>query len=227
MRGLWLVRRGQGRAVLFCNGWGMDDAPLAHLASLRHDVYMLYDYRDPTPPEELDSVLDEAGELSLVSWSMGVWAGQRLLAERVVPLARAVAINGTLCPVDDRRGIPAQLFADTLTGFGEETRSRFYRRMCRDKDTLNFFLAHQPQRSLEEQREELRVLLREAHCQGLDTALYRTAIIAGGDRIFPAANQRRFWQGLDTLSVDSGHYPFHLWESWEELLAFADASRAT
>ena len=55
----------------------------------------------------------------------------------------------------------------------------------------------------------------------------KTVVIAGGDRIFPAANQRRFWQGLDTLSVDSGHYPFHLWESWEELLAFADASRTS
>jgi biotin synthesis protein BioG len=205
----------------------MDEAPLAHLASRRHDVYMLYDYREPTPPEALDAVLDEAGELSLVSWSMGVWAGQLLLAERTVPLARAVAINGTLCPVDDCLGIPGKLFADTLAAYGDETRSRFYRRMCRDKDTLNFFLAHQPLRNLEEQREELRVLLRKARCQGFYTSLYRTAIVSVGDRIFPAVNQRRFWQGLDTLSVDSGHYPFHLWESWEELLAFADTSRAT
>ncbi len=224
MRGLWLARRGQGKAIIFCNGWGMDERPLAHLASRLHDVYMLYDYRDPTPPAELDTVLDGAGELSLISWSMGVFRGQQLLAERAVPLARAVAVNGTLCPVDDSLGIPRQLFADTLAAYGEETRRRFYRRMCRDKGTLNFFLACQPQRSLEEQREELRVLLQETRCLSLDTSLYRTAIVAIGDRIFPAANQRRFWQGLRPLSLDSGHYPFHLWASWEELLDFADSS---
>lgn len=44
------------------------------------------------------------------------------------------------------------------------------------------------------------------------------AIISQHDRIFPPDNLRRYWSGRCTVSEpEAPHYPFHLWNQWNEI----------
>lgn len=223
MKATWLHNgKDRNRLILFCNGWGMDGNPFRHLASLEYDVFMLYDYRHLTPPEELPAILRRYDEVHLIAWSVGVWVGQKLFAGQEEVFKRTLAVNGTLCPVNDRLGIPTEIFAGTLNGFGQTARFKFYRRMCREKSNFRSFLAKQPQRSLEDQREELASLGEMVDCLPADQALYREILVAEYDWIIPSENQRHFWGDKRITLVSGFHYLFNLWQSWDHLLSFAD-----
>ena len=47
------------------------------------------------------------------------------------------------------------------------------------------------------------------------------ALVSEQDRILLPENQRRCWEryAVPVQSIDGPHYPFHLWPSWEEVLA--------
>ena len=171
MKASWLHNNDRKDLIVFCNGWGMDGNPFRHLASIEYDVYMLYDYRQLALPEEMAHVLAKYEEIHLIGWSMGVWAGQKLFAGQKNIFKRTLAMNGTLCPIHDRYGIPTEIFADTLAGFGEAARFKFYRRMCREKSNFRSFLAKQPQRSFEDQWQELAAIGDMADCTPVDQAL--------------------------------------------------------
>lgn len=224
MKASWLHHNHRQQLILFCNGWGMDGNPFRHLASIDYDVYMLYDYRELTLRQEIVHLLPQYEEIHLIGWSLGVWAGQKLFAGKGDMFGQTLAINGTLCPIHDRYGIPLEIFDETLHGFGDAARYRFYRRMCREKSNLRSFLAKQPQRSLKEQREELSALREMADCTPVEQALYREIIIAEYDWIIPSAHQCNFWQGREVITVQGFHYLFSLWQSWDHLLAFAESS---
>jgi biotin synthesis protein BioG len=154
METAWLHNNDRQNLIIFCNGWGMDGGPFRFLTSSDYDVYMLYDYRQLNMPD-IAAIVGKYMHVHLVSWSMGVWAGQKLFSARAHLLDRTIAINGTLCPIDDRFGIPIEVFDATLAEFNEHARKKFYKRMCREKNNLNVFLNNQPQRSLEDQGQEL------------------------------------------------------------------------
>ncbi|HBG18492.1 MAG TPA: hypothetical protein DDY32_04250 [Desulfobulbaceae bacterium] len=222
MKASWLHNNDRKQLIIFCNGWGMDGNPFRHLASSDYDVYMLYDYRQLAPPEEMAQILPRYEEIHLIGWSMGVWAGQKLFAGQDI-FNQTLAVNGTLCPVHDSYGIPTEIFADTLAGFGEGARFKFYRRMCREKSNFRSFLTKQPQRSLEDQRQELAALGQMADCTPVDQALYRKVIIAEYDWIIPSENQQNFWRDKNVTLISGFHYLFNLWQSWDHLLSFVES----
>ena len=222
MKGSWLQRKDKDNLIIFCNGWGMDGTPFQPLTSSDYDVYMLYDYRDLTPEQGLQNIINSYQQVSLVSWSMGVWAGQKLFADSAGTFHRSIAINGTLCPIDDRWGIPEKIFTETLTGFDATTRMKFYRRMCREKTNLKMFLARQPQRSPVDQQNELAALQKMVDCTPVEQSIYQKVIIAEYDWIIPSANQRQFWLGKQIIEIAGFHFLFYLWQSWDHLLSSAD-----
>lgn len=222
MKGAWLHKKERKSLILFCNGWGMDGNPFRSLAAVQFDVYMLYDYRQLSMPAEVDRMFEKYNDIHLIGWSMGVWVGQRLFADKRERLSGSLAVNGTLCPIDDRYGIPKDIFAETLTTFNEAARSRFYRRMCREKSNLRSFLARQPVRTIDDQKEELAALRDMADCIEVDEAIYRQIIVAEYDWIIPTENQKNYWQGRRVVSVAGFHYLFNLWQSWDHLLSFTD-----
>ncbi len=223
MKGSWLHRTAKDKLIVFCNGWGMDGTPFQPLASSEYDVYMLYDYLDLIPPQPLEDIVYGYQQISLISWSMGVWVAQKLFSDSAGLFHRTIAINGTLCPVDDNLGIPEKIFTDTLTGFNETTRMKFYRRMCREKTNLKMFLARQPRRSPVEQRNELAALQRKVDCISAEQSIYQEIIIAEYDWVVPSTNQRQFWLGKPTTEIAGFHFLFYLWQSWDHLLLFADS----
>ncbi len=196
----------------------MDGFPFQALGSVDYDVFMLYDYRDLCSSFSLETIQQGYRQVVLIGWSMGVWVGQKLFAGKKHVFHRTIAINGTLCPIDDTYGIPVEVYDTTLADFGESTRLKFYHRMCRDKRSYSSFLARQPQRSLEDQREELVALKKMVNCRSAEESLYEEIIVADKDFIVPTANQFHFWQAKRVTPVAGFHFLFNLWPSWEQLL---------
>ncbi len=223
MRWQWLHRAGQGKLLIFCNGWGMDGEVVSHLQPGDFDIMMLYDYASLKIPNEVDAALAAASSRFLLGWSMGVWVGSLLFSES--KFDAAVAYNGTPCPIDKRFGISPAIFYATLENFNEKNRADFYRRMCGKKD-FPLFLQHLPQRELDNQQQELAffwnsreemAILQE---QGLP---WQRAVIARKDMVIPSRNQRAFWEKQLLLErvaeIDGGHYPFSLSSRWSDYLA--------
>ncbi|MBU1234731.1 MAG: DUF452 family protein [Proteobacteria bacterium] len=218
MKSQWLHRKGKERVVLFCNGWGMDEMPLSPLVSHEWDVLMFCNYVDLVPDIDLSALFSSYKEIALISWSMGVWAGQQLFRSWQEQLSCSLAINGTLCPIHDRLGIPEDVVRATLTNFDEKGRLKFYHRMCRDRGLYRNFLAKQPQRSLADQKRELEHLLENAHGDLGDTPIYHQALIADHDFIIPTANQLNYWSGKRVRRVDGYHFLFYAYQSWDALV---------
>jgi len=218
MKSSWLHKGKHKKLIVFCNGWGMDGCPFLGLKCAAYDVCMFYDYRRIIEQLPIDIAFHRYEQVHLVSWSMGVWVGQKLFAEKQHLFNRTIAINGTLCPIDDRFGIPVQVYDGTLAGFSEAARLKFYRRMCREKRGIKRFLAQQPQRSVQDQAEELVVLREIVDCLDSEESIYREVLVSEQDFIVPTANQLNFWrQGLITR-LTGYHFPFYLWQSWDQLL---------
>ncbi|MGB3212670.1 MAG: pimeloyl-ACP methyl esterase BioG family protein [Desulforhopalus sp.] len=220
MKTSWLHKGGHSSLVVFCNGWGMDRHPFHSLMSSEYDVFMLYDYRQLSNCPDIEAIADNYNTVVLVGWSMGVWIGQKLFSDKHHLFHRTIAINGTLCPIDDSFGIPEKVFNATLAGFCESARLKFYKRMCREKKNLQVFLDKQPQRSVEEQREELATLKIMVDCTPAVQSIYNEIIVSEHDWVMPSANQMNYWHGHPVIPVSGFHFLFNLWQSWDHLLAF-------
>ena len=216
----WLVDNRSQKLIIFCNGWGMDHHPLAHLGSADHDVLILSDYTSLDVAVDIDGLGARYGEINLICWSFGVWAGPRLFVDAAEMFTRKIAVNGTMRPIDDRYGIPRQFFEATLDHFSVTVRDRFYRRMCRPVSVLELFLENSPRRSVINQKAELDKLAGLVARSDEPEHFYDTAIIASRDLIIPTVNQLSYWQGrCPIVNIEGCHYPFAGWRSWSDILA--------
>lgn len=220
MKWQWLHRAGQGKLLLFCNGWGMDGRVVSHLQPKDFDLLMLYDYSSLTLPEEVQTALERAERRFLLGWSMGVWVGSQVLGDYA--FEAAVALNGTLCPIHDVFGIPSAIVEGTLEHFDQTRRQKFYQRMC-DRKALPFFLQHTPQRTVEGQQAELaffREFRHEMAQPPKTSSPWQQVGIASRDLVVLTANQRAFWEGrLPVTTMTGGHYPFTHFPCWADYLA--------
>lgn len=216
MRTEWLIKKGNRRLVLFFNGWGMDAQAVAHLGGAC-DVWMAYDYR------VLESVdlpdVRAYGEVCVVAWSMGVWAAANVVPQLPVAPGRAVALNGTEHPVDDRWGIPERVYRLTERGMNAAGREKFVGRMLADAAEAERFAESKPARSLEEVCGEL-TAIREQSAVRREEMKWHKAYVSEQDVIFPAASQRAWWQGRAerVCGLAGGHYPFYRFGSWDEII---------
>lgn len=223
MKSCWLHRSGRPNLILFCNGWGMDQYPFQPLGSMSQDVLMLYDYTDiPSEPQDIIRSMDGYHSITLVAWSMGVAYAQKLFANCSSLFTKTIAVNGTLCPINDHCGIPVKVFAATRDDFSERARLKFYRRMCRDKLLLKVFLGNQPRRSVQSQQAELAAIYLDSVCETEEISIYSNVVISQNDYIMPTLNQLNFWKNSPTHLLSGAHFPFYLWESWDDLLQFIE-----
>lgn len=207
-----IVGKGNESLVLFFSGWGMDSRPFRRIKSDSRDVIVVYDYTDLAFDRQM---LEGYTKIYLVAWSMGVWAAARVLGG--VPLESAVAVNGTPFPVGDESGIPAAVFEGTLEHLSEEGIRRFNRRMCGTREILASFMSDPVRRPAESLKEEL-FRIREQLDFPVQSVSWTKAVISDADRIFPERNLKRYWQGVPQLCLDAPHYPFYLWNEWNEIV---------
>lgn len=225
MKTLFLHRRNAPRLILFFTGWGMDERPTAHLGPQGADVLFCYDYTEPPETAVLDELLRSYARVVLAAWSLGVWAAWEAFGGSTVKFEDALAINGTLRPVDSECGIPPDRFEQTASLWSEATRPRFYRRMCGDPAALAFFLNAAPRRSVEFQREELLAVGRRVAEKKMgENRLFHRAFIGRKDRVFPPAGQAEFWSeaGVATTEAAASHYVFAGLTSWREVFALGE-----
>lgn len=209
----WLNKAGDGRVILFFNGWGMDSRVVKHL-KCRSDVVMFYDYR--TLELETFPDLDAYREIDVVAWSMGVWAAAQFLSLRNIRPLRRVALNGTERPVDDRFGIPVRVYGLTEKGMNEKGREKFVARMLNRPEVPVTDVTGRP---LGEVCEELR-RIRESSADWQCLLGWDKAYISEQDVIFPVSGQRAWWSGRcpEIRMLPGGHFPFYHFESWEEII---------
>ena len=206
---------GKEKLLLFFNGWSASPELFARLEpDTDMDYWVAYDYRGGFG---LDEGIRAYKEVTVVAWSLGVFAAARSLAGLRLPIVRAVAINGTLFPMHDMLGIPKKIFLGTLENLNEEGMKRFNRRMCGSREVLRMY-EQVPSRPLDEVRDELQELAYMATTGCTCPPLWTEALISRDDRIFPPANMRRYWQGeCPVREIEAPHYPFYLWKRWCEV----------
>lgn len=202
----WINGKSSKRLVVFFTGWGMDAEPFRS-GEKAYDTLIVWDYTDLTglPALPVDRPID------VIAWSMGVWAAQHVLAKETV--ASATAVNGTPWPIDDTRGIPTAVFDGTLAGFSEGGLLRFRRRMCGGGAGLQSFLAHAPNRTVEDLGTELASLggaIRAPEHAVTDNSFWTRAIACSEDRIFPLAAQLAAFPQAEVVS--GAHWAPELFE---------------
>ena len=205
MKQHFIINNSQKQLLLFFAGWGMDETPFLHIQPAGCDWMICYDYRSL----EFDTTLMQAySEITLIAWSMGVWAASQVLSKVSLPIRRRIAINGTPFLIDEKRGIPPAIFMGTLEGLNEASLRKFQRRMCADGNVFARFQLTAPERSIEELKEELAAVAEQYQILPTGTFAWEQAIIGESDRIFPPTNQRAAWKGISMSNIDGNeaHY---------------------
>lgn len=192
--------------VLFFAGWSMDATPFNGLSQLDCDSVVVYDYTNLSLEK---NILDGYANVFVFAWSFGVYAAAYWLRKENLSPTMAVAINGTLSPIDDELGIPVGVFNGTLENLSEKSLQKFYRRMCLSAEQYAEFMSTRPKRDLESLRSEL-ISIRDLSAQHPDVfKSWTKAYVADDDRIFPTANQTKAWKtaGVDFSILHSAHLP--------------------
>ncbi len=179
----------------------MDWRPMKNLHRQGYDLAVVWDYADgdfnPAFAEGYD-------EICLVAWSLGVAIAPEAVAPLKDKITLAIAVNGTMHPVDDEQGIPEAIFRGTLEGLDERNLTKFYRRVTGSREAYERFAADLPATDLERLRAELAMF---AHYSPAPMK-WDVAIIGSRDAIFPPENMRRAWQGLSRrVTTDDAHMP--------------------
>ena len=203
MRHEFVKREGNSRLILIFAGWGMDATPFRHISRPGYDTLVLWDYRDLTADW---SLVSEYEEIVLIAWSMGVYAASMSIHAIDRQISTRIAVNGTLSPVDNLRGIPEAIFEGTASSLDERNLRKFFRRMCGDRQTTERFMLAAPSRPVGELVDELRAIYPEPWFANPKVSEWDLAVIGRDDAIFPACNQQRAWQGTPVAVVDRPHY---------------------
>ncbi len=192
------------RLIIFFAGWAMDATPFLNLHRDGYDIMVVWDYRRLDIDWQCTAKYDE---ICVIAWSMGVYAASRTLYAIEGKVTKRIAINGTLTPVDNTRGIPVAMFEGTLAGLCERSLLKFYRRMANSRTVYESFAANMPSRDINELKDELSAIYPEPLLSNPPIKNWDYAIIGRSDAIFPAVNQERAWSQYKTAIniVESGH----------------------
>jgi len=215
MKTTWLHREENPHCVLFFNGWGMDEKAVQHLDYEGVDVCMCYDY---TVLEPLGIDFSEYKKITLVAWSLGVWACSQVLKNEQLNIEKTIAINGTLLPVDTDYGIPPSIFTNTQVHWNAPNRDRFSRRVLGGKAAFELTGHRMSRRSVEDQQGELGSILNQVVKNTAPDFCFDKVLIGQQDMIFSPNNQWEFWKRKAIITeVPMPHYPFSYFKNWQQI----------
>lgn len=188
MKVQWIRKRGAGTLLLLFDGWGMDSRHLSGWSEKLPgiDFLAVSDYTFP----DLSGISDASGygSCAVLAWSLGVWSfAASGLSEKLPPGPR-MALNGTLTPIDEKRGIlPAVFYGTGENWLDERARKKFLLRMTGSDAPVS-------DRNPEDQKTELEALAERISGQPAPANPYGIAFCGKRDRIFPFPSQKRFWE---------------------------------
>jgi len=212
----WINKKGNRHLILFFNGWGMDTNILGKMDNGDFDVLMVFGYYSP---ELVLPLFGEYDKVTLVAWSMGVWAAETVFGAISPRPNLSIAINGTSTPINARTGITPEIFEKTLENWTEATRTKFYKRVWGDQKNSVEWESLLPSRSANDQREELLAIRRGVEGRNARADIWGKAIIGERDTIFTKRNQIEWWNDKTEMRVTGiAHCPFPLFSNWEMII---------
>ena len=197
--------KGNQRLILIFAGWAMDWRPFRDISLHGYDMLVIWDYRDLTFNWK---PYFGYKEVCLIAWSMGVFAASVTIHELLPRITKKIAINGTLEPVNDRKGIPLAVYHGTINALAPNTLRKFYRRMCLSAEQFAGFYEKMPKRSIADLAEELRAIETHSIFHVPQVEDWDLAVISRHDSIFPTQNQVNAWSHLAPVQfMDASHLP--------------------
>ncbi len=219
MEHIWLTKTKHRDIILFFNGWGNDVNPFLHIDTNGFDVLMFYDYKSLDNEDNLIAEIKSYARIHLIAWSFGVWLSQYFCEKYQVKPDYRVAINGTLCPVDDQYGIQNAIVTGTLTQLNERNLMKFQMRMVGGKKAFEKFQAVKPEISWEEQQYELKALAAHFKMPLQYDNGFDKVFIGLQDNIFAPQNQLNFWEGKTRIvQINAPHFCFFQFKTWKEFI---------
>lgn len=203
----WLHHSGTADEVIVVfGGWALGIAPIAHLQG-EQDVLFVQDYRD------LDTSLPDLSgyrSATLIAYSFGVASYAHWQTNHPNAFTRKVAINGTLTPVNRATGIPPVAMRKTIETLSPKAYQLFLSR-C--------YGAAQEEIQIDVVASKDELLAIEARGDA-PLVTFDRIWVAAKDKIMPAANQLRGWQGQEgrIRQIDDPHVPFARWSTWNEVI---------
>lgn len=216
MQNCWLEQNNRSTCILFLAGWGMDAAPFRTTFVEGHDLLVAYDYRQVEPSFIIQQI-EKYDTVHLIAWSMGVWIAGTFFSAYQNLFESITAINGTLKPIDDQCGIPAQIFDDMISNFSADILKQFYQDMFDKQTHAERFLNSRPERAHDSILAELRSLRNMYDELGPGDDIFSCKIVGTRDRIFPARSQQRSWGKENCERIKASHFPFYEWSSWDSI----------
>ena len=216
MQHYWFNKQNNKKLIIFFCGWSFDYNPFKFLDCGDYDVITLYDYAS------LDFNIDfsKYEQIHLIGWSMGVFIAS-YLKDKLPELTSAVAVCGTAIPVDDELGIPHKSFELSLIHAEKGLQGKFTRNVFVEDDLLARYEKTPVERSIENRVNELVKLDELIKSYKFEFSPFYTKVLVGiNDKIIPSKNQLNFWHkyNVPVVELDSGHFPFYNYKSWEEIL---------
>ena len=207
-----IIRNGHDSLLLIFGGWGTWKELFSECRFPEgNDVMLCCDYRS----YDFDfSQMEGYRQVNLWAWSMGVWSAAATFDGKSLPWGRRIAVNGTMYPVDDLRGIPVKIFEGTLERMSQPVLDKFRRRMC--GSDLDYYLSRNCDRTADELKNELASILSAVKAYGrVPDFVWDLAAVGTDDLIFPVANQRRAWSesGTETKEAEATHYDRKLFDT--------------
>ncbi len=193
MQQTWLKREGNCDLALFILGWAATPNAICHLDLPGCDVLACHDHRSMKPL----AAHEFAGyrRIYLFAWSFGVWVAEHCCRE--LPLYRAIALNGTPFPADERYGMRLRAALRSM------------RALAKTGSTPPAPAGPWADLSPEEKFDELSLLAERSRADSAAHLHWDAAFIADKDEIFPPANMQAYWGsvGLGTMFPGT-HNPF-------------------
>ena len=214
-------REKNDQLVIVYGGWGTDENVFVPLCNDDFDFILFYNY---SADEAL--VLPEMktySRITLIGWSLGVWAAEYLSPKTGIKPDITIAVNGTPVPADDQFGIPLHIFEGTLNNITEKNIEKFHLRMFGDKKTYLLNKDRLPQRNLKSLHDELRWLYNRIMEQKEPGFKWDYAITSEFDRVFPSKNLIGYWskeENTKHIILPLPHYFFHKWQSYMDFIQF-------
>lgn len=198
MQFCWLKQQGERDLALFVLGWASSPNAVCHIDPPGCDMLAVHDYTTSLTPLR---AADFAGyrRIYLFAWSFGVWVAEQYCRE--LPLYKAIALNGTPYPTDERYGMRLRVVLRTL-----RLQSHAGRPATPAPATPS---APYPERSLEAHIDELNHLAKLSREHSSAHLRWHAAYIADHDEMFPPQKMWDYWQSVGLGTGFAGqHNPF-------------------
>ncbi|HBD93137.1 MAG: hypothetical protein A2015_04810 [Spirochaetes bacterium GWF1_31_7] len=206
--------------IFFC-GFALHPDSFTFLKTGKSDVLFIYHYQS-VHYEKIEEIAADYNELKVTGYSFGCFIAAHFIetASNLIRnrIKKYTIINGTYVPLSKQYGIPEKIFELTVKNIESNGIRGFFTNIFDNENDKNRFLqtAEQPYRTYCEELVFFKHLFQTIQ---LKNVVPDIAIISTNDRIFSMKNQLSYWsfQNVKIQHVDTGHFPFYSFQSWDEL----------